>query len=106
MGYLRFGATPSPESNKDDLILNSNVVTVRRHNARNLDLIYNVQHSGAGSPDMGIGQIRLQGETDWKNEDIVIINNAIITAETQAFVNVRFDSGQKIKLVDINPQNP
>tara|TARA_R110001606_G_scaffold121847_4_gene254317 strand:+ start:207 stop:512 length:306 start_codon:yes stop_codon:yes gene_type:complete len=101
MGYLKFGLISSPDGNLDDFMLNSSVLTVRRHTDKQLDLIYDLQFS----TDQGYGQVRLQSDTDWTSENIAIINDAVVTAQSQDFVNVQLND-QKIVIVDINPQNP
>lgn len=97
MGYLRLGEIAGEGG---DCIVSSKVIHVNMNSNKTwIDLVYDFQGAGA----QGQGQIRLVANGNFTSETLLIINNAIITCESQAFCNVQLPSGQSIGQIIINP---
>ena len=98
MGYLRFG-----EVDGIDAILSSKVIYIEREAAGNwIDLVYNVNVE-ATSSDFGIIRLKPQGVNKFNAATVVTLNDAVIRAATQAFVNVRLNGDQVVAEIVINP---
>lgn len=99
MGYLKLGVVPG--GGNHDCIIKSNVLHVNMNSTKTwIDMIY--EFEGAGN--QGQGQIRLLADSSkFTAETVKVLNDAVITAETQAFCVVVLPAGQSIAQIIINP---
>lgn len=100
MGYLKLGVVPG--GGNHDCIVKSNVLHINMNSQKTwIDLVYEFTSATTAQAQ---GQVRLLADSNkFSAETVKILNDAVIVAETQAFVVVNLPDGEAIAQIIINP---